>query len=182
LPVTIPITRVVERWIEEKILFPGTSSPQTFRIWRNASMKINALVVDDSKVMRSLVIRSLDRTELADFNYIEAEDGEDALKKFNPDTVDIIFADWNMPKMSGIAFAKEVRGMEKTKAIPIVMVTSEKSMGKIEVALDQVGANAYVTKPFTAEELKSKIEKLVVAIVRVKSGSKEGGFFKSLMG
>ncbi|MCP4546228.1 MAG: response regulator [bacterium] len=146
-------------------------------------MKLHALVIDDSKVMRGLVMKSLNRTALAEWEFTEAEDGEDALKKFNPDTIDICFADWNMPKMSGIAFAKEIRSRESSKSVPIVMVTSEKSMGKIEVALDQVGCKVYVTKPFSPDELKKKIEKLVANIIKVKSGSaKSSGFFKNLMG
>ena len=62
--------------------------------------KIKALVVDDSKIMRSAVKRTLDQLMLAEFEYIEAMDGEDALEKFSHE-IEIIFVDWNMPKMTG---------------------------------------------------------------------------------
>jgi two-component system chemotaxis response regulator CheY len=74
-------------------------------------MTIRALVIDDSKVMRSMVMQSLQKTRLADFEFIEAQDGADALEKFDPDEIDIVFADWNMPNMSGIDFVREVRAM-----------------------------------------------------------------------
>lgn len=114
--------------------------------------KIKALVVDDSKIMRSAVKRTLDQLMLADFEYIEAIDGEDALEKFSED-IQIIFLDWNMPRMTGVDFSKAVRQKGNTEHIPIIMITAEKSMGKVDTALNEGGANAYVTKPFTADQV-----------------------------
>ncbi len=143
-------------------------------------MKLSALVVDDSKVMRGLVMKTLTKTKLAEWKFTEAGDGEQALGKFGPGDFDIVFADWNMPKMSGLALAKEIRKTKKGASIPIIMVTSEKSLGKIEIALDQAKANAYVTKPFTVEEFKKKIEKIIAAMGN-KKGGQSGGFFKKLL-
>ncbi|HCD51499.1 MAG TPA: two-component system response regulator, partial [Balneolaceae bacterium] len=58
---------------------------------------IKALVVDDSKIMRSQVKRALDQLMIAEFEYEDAMDGQDALEKFNDD-IEILFVDWNMPK------------------------------------------------------------------------------------
>lgn len=117
--------------------------------------KIKALVVDDSKIMRSQVKRALDQIMLAEFEYEEAMDGEDALSKFNDD-IDILFVDWNMPKMTGVEFARAIR--DKGYAdIPIIMVTAEKSMGKVDKALNEGGANEYITKPFTADKMAKAI-------------------------
>jgi two-component system chemotaxis response regulator CheY len=138
-------------------------------------MTIRALVIDDSKVMRSMVMQSLQKTRLADFEFIEAQDGADALEKFDPDEIDIVFADWNMPNMSGIDFVREVRAMDGTEHIPIVMVTSEKSMGKVETAIEEAGANEYICKPFTVEQLERKLSKLLAEIAESAKGS--GGFF-----
>jgi two-component system chemotaxis response regulator CheY len=138
-------------------------------------MAITALVIDDSKVMRSMVMQSLLKTRLADFEFVEAQDGADALEKFDPDEIDIIFADWNMPNMSGIDFVREVRAMDGTDHIPIVMVTSEKSMGKVETAIEEAGANEYICKPFTVEQLERKLSKLLAEIAE--GGNKSGGFF-----
>jgi two-component system, chemotaxis family, chemotaxis protein CheY len=120
-------------------------------------MKLRALVVDDSRVMRAMVMDSLRKTHLAEFEFCEAEDGADALGKFNPKKTDIIFADWNMPNMSGVEFVREVRAMGKTEHIPIIMVTSEKTISKMEEALDSAGANAFISKPFTVEYMQQKL-------------------------
>lgn len=127
-------------------------------------MKLRALVVDDSRVMRKMVMDSLNKTNLAEFEFSEAEDGADALNKFNPKKTDIVFADWNMPNMSGVDFAREVRAMGDTEHIPIVMVTSEKTMAKIEEALDSAGANAFISKPFTVEYMLRKIGPVIRAL------------------
>ncbi len=143
-------------------------------------MKLRALVIDDSRVMRNMVMESLRRTQLAEFEFVEAEDGADAVTKFNPKVIDIVFADWNMPKMSGIEFVKKVRATTKSTDVPIIMVTSEKTVAKIEEALDSAGANAYITKPFTVEYVQKKVGPLIEDIEK-KRGQKPGGFFSKLM-
>lgn len=114
--------------------------------------KIKALVVDDSKIMRSAVKRALNQLMIADFEYVEAMDGQDALEKFTDD-IQIIFLDWNMPKMTGVEFSRAIRDKGNTEHIPVVMVTAEKSMGKVDTALNEGGANEYITKPFTADKI-----------------------------
>ena len=144
-------------------------------------MKVRALVIDDSKVMRNMVKESLRKTQLAEFEFDEAEDGNEGLKKFNPKSTDIIFVDWNMPNMSGIDFVRKIRSSYKQCNVPIVMVTSEKSMGKIEEALDKAGANAYITKPFTVDYMQRKLTPLFDEISS-KQSKHSGGFFSKLIG
>lgn len=124
-------------------------------------MKLRALVVDDSRVMRMMVMQSLRRSNLAEFRFTEAEDGVEALAKFDPEQTDIAFIDWNMPNMTGVDFVRKIRAMGNTNHIPMVMITSEKTMGKIEEALSEAGADAYICKPFTAEELEAKLKKVI---------------------
>jgi two-component system chemotaxis response regulator CheY len=128
-------------------------------------VKMTALVIDDSSVMRKMVMKSLAQAKLAEFEFVEAEDGEMALEQMKAHEIDIAFVDWNMPKMTGIEFVVEVRKQEKTagddNGIPLVMVTSEKTMGKIQTALDEAGADSFITKPFTVEELQVKLKKSV---------------------
>ena len=142
-------------------------------------MKLRALVVDDSRVMRSMVMQQLRRSTQAEFEFTEAEDGVDALKKFHPSKIDIAFVDWNMPNMSGIEFVRRVRSMGKTEHVPIVMVTSEKTVGKLEEALDDAGANAFISKPFTNEILDRKLAPLIKDMEE--RASSRGGFFSKLM-
>ncbi len=146
-------------------------------------MKLRALVIDDSKVMRSMVMQTLNRTGLAEFEFIEAEDGVDAVNKFNVKNTDIVFADWNMPNMTGIDFVRKVRSMGKTEHIPIIMVTSEKTMDKVETALDKAGANAYICKPFTVDDMQRKIGKIIQEVSEHKEkAASGGGFFSKLVG
>lgn len=141
-------------------------------------MDINALVVDDSGIMRKLVMRSLMETQLAQFIFTEAKDGQDAVNQFDPDKFDIVFADWNMPNMTGIEMVKHIRA-NFTKHVPIVMITTEGTMGKIEEALDQCGADGYIVKPFTTDVMKQKLTPLFDKISEAKS-AKNSGFFNKL--
>ena len=85
------------------------------------------MIVDDSKIMRSTVKTVfLEMGHAAPmFNFVEAKDGEEALELLEAHVIDLILLDWNMPKLSGIDFLKQVRNMERYKELPIIMVTSE---------------------------------------------------------
>jgi two-component system chemotaxis response regulator CheY len=120
-------------------------------------MKI--LLVDDSSTMRRIqanTLNSLGYTEL-----VQAEDGSDALKKLaeNPD-VALVLLDWNMPNMNGLDCLKAIKASPTTKAIPVMMVTSEAEKTKIIEAV-QAGASNYLVKPFDADSLKAKITALM---------------------
>ena len=149
-------------------------------------MKLNTLVVDDSRVMRTVVMQALTKSGLAEFQFSEAEDGEDALETFAFQSIDIAFVDWNMPKMTGIEFVRKARAREKSNHIPIIMVTSERAVGKVQDALDRAGADAYVTKPFTQDDLIRQVEPLIERISVQRSAppavGKSGGFFSKLLG
>jgi two-component system chemotaxis response regulator CheY len=123
-------------------------------------LALKALVIDDSRVMRNMVMQNLLKTRLAEFEFVEAADGAEALGKFDPSEIDVCFVDWNMPNMTGIDFVRKARAVPGAENTIMVMVTSEKSMGKIEEALDSAGANAYICKPFTPEDMEVKLRKL----------------------
>ena len=140
-------------------------------------MDIHALVVDDSGIMRKLVIRALKEADLAQFTFTEAADGLEALKKFDPKKIDMLFVDWNMPNMNGIDLIKKVRSKEKHHT-PIVMITTEGTLGKMDEAMDQVKVDKYIAKPFTGEELQKRLGPLFDAL---REGSKKSkGFFGKL--
>jgi two-component system chemotaxis response regulator CheY len=128
-----------------------------------------------------MVMESLRRTYLAEFEFVEAEDGADGVAKFNPKNIDIVFVDWNMPNMTGIEFVRKIRSTHKDCAAPIVMVTSEKSVSKVEEALDLAGANAYIAKPFTVEYLQHKLSPLITELESKQNSKPSGGFFSKLM-
>lgn len=143
---------------------------------------IKALVVDDSKIMRSAVKRALNQLMLGEFEYVEAKDGEDALNKYD-DSIQIMFVDWNMPKMTGVEFSRAIRDKGNSQ-IPIIMVTAEKSMGKVDKALNEGGANEYITKPFTADKMHKAISRYFDEdgnIVSEEEEEEEKSFFKSIL-
>lgn len=116
------------------------------------------LVIDDSAVFRKIISVHLKN---ADYELIEASDGIDALNKLSSTSVDLIVSDMNMPNMDGISFIKKVKEDPKFKFIPIIMLTTESQPEKKKMGLD-AGARAWLTKPFSPEELIETISKLLV--------------------
>lgn len=118
-------------------------------------MKI--LIVDDFSTMRR-IIKNLLR-ELGFNNTMEADDGSTALPMLKSGGFDFLITDWNMPNMEGIALLKAVRADPMLKSLPVLMVTAEAKRDQI-VEAAQAGVNGYIVKPFTAETLKEKIDKI----------------------
>lgn len=166
----------------------------------NMAIKLRALVVDDSKVMRHMVMETLKKTGLAEFEFVEAVDGQDALDKLPAGDFGIAFVDWSMPNMTGVEFVRAARKWAEDKErdpIPMVMVTSEKTVAKIEEAMDQAGAESFISKPFTVEEMQVKLKRVVEKAATLKARANRqaaveaappapppqaGGFFSKLFG
>lgn len=119
------------------------------------NMKV--LVVDDFSTMRRIVKNLL--IELGFTNIDEANDGSTALPILEQGGIDFLVTDWNMPEMPGIELLKAVRANPKLSSMPVLMVTAEAERDQI-VEAAQAGVNGYVVKPFTAETLKEKIDKV----------------------
>lgn len=118
------------------------------------------IVVDDSSVMRQIIKNNLKQLGFEQSNLVDAEDGEQALRKINEDEVDLVIADWNMPKMTGIDLLKAIRSDGALKELPFMMVTSEADKEKIMEAV-QSGVNQYIVKPFNATQLEEKIKEIL---------------------
>ena len=127
------------------------------------SEDIKILVVDDMTAMRKILKTLL--AQLGYKNVDEAEDGKQALEilKQNPDKYGLVITDWNMPHMTGIELVQAIRSDEKLKHLPILMVTAEAKKENVLAAI-KAGVNNYIVKPFTAETLKEKIEKIFSAL------------------
>jgi len=121
----------------------------------NKDMKI--LIVDDFSTMRR-IIKNLLR-DLGFTNTHEADDGTTALPMLQGGNYDFLITDWNMPGMQGIDLLKAVRADAKLFGLPVLMVTAEAKKDQIVVAA-QAGVNGYIVKPFTAEILSEKINKI----------------------
>lgn len=117
-------------------------------------MGLNVLLVDDSGVMRKLVSKALRQGGLDIAGTKEAGNGQEGLDALSGGGIDVILCDWNMPVMDGLTFVTEAR---KSDSTPIIMLTTESGDDKMNAALE-AGADGYVTKPFTPEKLKERID------------------------
>ncbi len=119
------------------------------------NMKI--LVVDDFATMRRILKNVL--KQLGFERLEEASDGEQAYNKAKNDNFGLVVTDWNMPNLDGLGFLIKVRNDPQLKNLPILMVTAEAEKEKVVEAI-KAGVNNYVVKPFTAEVLKEKMDKI----------------------
>lgn len=122
------------------------------------NMKI--LVVDDFSTMRRIVRNIL--KQLGFTNIEEAEDGDVALEKLKEGLFDFVITDWNMPNMTGLDLLKNIRADQKLKDTPVLIVTAEAEKENV-VQAAQAGVNDYIVKPFTADVLQKKIERIFPA-------------------
>ncbi len=112
----------------------------------------SCLVVDDSKVVRSVARKIL---EELDFAVDEAEDGQVALEFCLNSMPDAILLDWNMPVMNGIEFLRELRVQKDGEQPIVVFCTTENDINFIQEAI-AAGANEYIMKPFDRDIVQSK--------------------------
>jgi two-component system chemotaxis response regulator CheY len=119
---------------------------------------MNVLIVDDYKTMLR-IIRNL--LKQIDFNNVEeASDGAEALGKLRGGNFGLVISDWNMMPMTGLQLLQEVRADGRLKATPFIMITAESKIENV-VAAKQAGVSNYIVKPFNAETLREKIEKVL---------------------
>ena len=120
---------------------------------------MKVLIVDDSAVMRKVIIRELLKCGVETADITEAVDGLDGLDAANKADYDLILMDWNMPGMLGIDVVIKLR--ESGMKTPIMMVTTEGEKTNVVKAV-QSGANNYLVKPFTPEDFATKIAQMAV--------------------
>ena len=119
---------------------------------------MNVLIVDDYKTMLR-IIRNL--LKQIDFNNVEeATDGVEALAKMRTNNFGLVISDWNMAPMTGLQLLQEVRADTRLKQTPFIMITAESKTENV-IAAKQAGVSNYIVKPFNAETLKGKIEKVL---------------------
>ncbi len=117
-------------------------------------MNKKVLVVDDEEIIRTVL-----RTHLAKWGYrvTEASDGEQAIKQMSKDNFDLIICDILMPKKNGWQVIQEVKANPKTKDIPVILLTAKNEDPDMFKGYD-LGADYYMTKPFTKAQLRYGIE------------------------
>lgn len=117
------------------------------------------LLVDDSRATRLIVRSTIESLGLDPLEVLEAADGEEAIELLRNEKleIDLVLADWDMPRMDGVTFLKQLRVVQPFHEIPVIMVTSQSSREKVTEAL-RWGAKDYVVKPFNSAVLLQKIQ------------------------
>jgi two-component system, chemotaxis family, chemotaxis protein CheY len=121
-------------------------------------MSLNVLVVDDSAVMRSMVIKALGLSGLPIAEVLQAGNGQDALHLLADCPVDVALVDLNMPIMDGEELIRQVRARPAFAELPIIVVSTEGSFTRIAILRKQ-GAG-FVHKPFSPETLRQAVSEL----------------------
>ena len=117
-------------------------------------MAVNILVVEDEPAIQELIAVNL---EHAGHHVIRARDAEGAATIVKNALPDLMLIDWMLPGMSGIALAKQMRQQERTRGIPIILLTARSEEHDKVMGLE-AGADDYVTKPFSPRELMARIK------------------------
>ncbi|MCD6204407.1 MAG: response regulator [Candidatus Marinimicrobia bacterium] len=119
-------------------------------------MAYNILVVDDSRIVRTVVSKTLHLTGIDIGEIFEAENGQEALERLENHWIDIVFADINMPVMNGEEMVEIMAQQKMLDETPVVIISTDRSVTRIEKLLSK-GVRAYLNKPFTPESVRDVI-------------------------
>ncbi|WP_044211373.1 two-component regulator propeller domain-containing protein [Flammeovirga sp. OC4] len=139
----------------------------------NDQTKSTVLIVEDNVQVRNFIMELLS----ADYNVVEAENGEIGLSKVVECTPDLIISDVMMPVMDGITFCKEIKTNIKTSHIPIILLTA-RTADQFKYEGLELGADEYMSKPFSVQELKLKVRNLLRFVDSLKVRFKEGNVIR----
>ena len=126
---------------------------------------MRALIVDDSAVMRKVIERALRQAGLELTEVLQASNGEEGLQALRESVstpVSLIMSDINMPVMDGLQFVETLRKEKLAVDVPVVMITTENNETFVLRAI-AAGAQSYICKPFTAEQVKARVLPLMKA-------------------
>jgi two-component system, chemotaxis family, chemotaxis protein CheY len=121
-------------------------------------MALNVLIVDDSGVMRAMIIKTLRMTGLPLGEIVQAGNGQEGLDALNANWIDLVIADINMPVMNGEEMIDRMKANPETNRLPTVVVSTEGS----ETRIDRLQAKGvrFVHKPFTPETIRDTIQEI----------------------
>ncbi len=121
------------------------------------SIAIRVLIADDEPNQLELLSYNLRQSE---FEVVCANDGQQALEMIEDHRPDLVILDWMMPNMSGIDVCRTLRGRPETRLLPVIMLSARGEEGDRTLGLD-VGADDYISKPFSPRELISRVKALL---------------------
>jgi len=120
-------------------------------------LNMKVLIVDDFATMRRILKNIL--RQIGFTNISEAVNGRNALNELKKGDYGLVLCDWNMPEVSGIDHLKSMKSDDSLKGIPFIMVTAEAQKENIIEAV-KAGVSSYIVKPFTAETVGEKLNKV----------------------
>lgn len=123
------------------------------------------LLVEDSSSTRQFVRVALESAKLSgggEIEVVEARSGFDALRLLPRGAYDLVISDVNMPDINGLELVKFVRGSERHRGTPFVLMSTQASDRDRQRGLD-LGADEYLAKPFSADDLRSSVSRLLAA-------------------
>jgi len=126
------------------------------------SMSGTILVVDDSAMMRKVILRTLKMAGLEFDRVLEAGNGQEALACLRMNKIELIMCDINMPVMTGLQLLQQIKEENLAVGVPIVMVTTESSESQVHQAILS-GARGYIRKPFSIEHIVNNVKPLLTA-------------------
>lgn len=123
-------------------------------------MPYSVLIVDDSPVMRSLIRRVMVLSGFEVGQCFEASDGVEALAQLKEHGVDVILTDINMPKMNGEELLRELEASGVLKSVPALVISTDATKDRI-LRMLSLGAEGYMSKPFSPEALREELERVL---------------------
>ena len=123
-------------------------------------MAFSVLIVDDSPAMRGFIRRVMVLSGFELGECLEASNGEEALERLRERPVDVILTDINMPKMNGEEFLRRLETEGLLRSVPTLVVSTDATKTRI-LRMLSLGAEGYMTKPFSPEALREELERIL---------------------
>jgi two-component system chemotaxis response regulator CheY len=123
-------------------------------------MPFSVMIVDDSPVMRGFIRRVMTMSGFELSECLEASNGEEALARLAERTVDVILTDINMPKMNGEELLRRLETDARLRSVPTLVISTDATKARILKMLS-LGAQGYMTKPFSPETLREELERVL---------------------
>lgn len=127
----------------------------------SSAKNLQILIVDDQQSMRELTKHCLNQIGISQVT--AAKSGEEALDKLSKAKFDLIISDWNMDGISGLELLTTIRSNPVIKKLPFIMATGQKDKAQVMVA-KEAGVNNYIVKPFSAADLRKRVEAVLGAL------------------
>ena len=122
-------------------------------------MSLNILIVDDSPIIRAVLVKTLEMAKVPVAQCHQAGNGQEALEVMTAQPVDLMFLDINMPVMTGVELVEKMNADGSINNVDVVVISTEGSTTRVE-QLKAKGIRGYLRKPFTPEQLKAIVDTL----------------------